>query len=59
MFNNSRLGVLILPEGDTNDLVYEDSGVYICNVTNGIPDESGNLWQSEKIKVMVEGKRLD
>lgn len=55
-FNSGSDGVLILPEGETKGLVFEDSGFYICNVSNGVPDENRNLWQSGKIKVMVEGK---
>lgn len=56
MFNRRSDRKLILPEGDANDLLYEDSGIYVCNVTNGIEDESGKLWQKGEIKVVVEGK---
>ncbi|VDI52989.1 Hypothetical predicted protein [Mytilus galloprovincialis] len=59
MFNKSTSGMLILPEGEADDLVFEDSGFYICNVTNGIPDDCGKLWQSGKIKVMVEGSSFE
>lgn len=55
-FDSSSDRNLILPEGDSNDLLYEDSGVYVCSVTNGITDESGELWQKGKIQVVVEGK---
>lgn len=55
MFHNTSDGVLKLPEGEVNDLVFEDSGFYFCNVTNGISDDTGKLWQSGKIKVMIEG----
>ncbi|CAC5422056.1 unnamed protein product [Mytilus coruscus] len=55
-FNSCSDRKLILPEGDSNDLLYEDSGVYVCSVTNGITDESGKLWQKGEIKVVVKGK---
>lgn len=51
-------GTLILPNNDTENLIYEDSGIYICNVTNNIQNENGNLWQTGKIKVIVEGEML-
>ncbi|VDI51728.1 Hypothetical predicted protein [Mytilus galloprovincialis] len=55
MFKNINDKMLTLPIGDSNDLWYEDSGIYTCNVTNGIPDDSGNLWQTGKIVVVIEG----
>ncbi|XP_052073487.1 fasciclin-2-like [Mytilus californianus] len=55
MFTNTNNKTLTLPIRDYNDLWYEDIGIYICNVTNGIPDDSGNLWQTGKIAVKIEG----
>lgn len=48
-------GTLILPHNNTERLMYEDSGKYICNVTNNIPDEHGRLWLVGYIKVIVSG----
>lgn len=56
MFKNINNKTLTLPIRDSNDLWYEDSGIYTCNVTNGIPDDSGNLWQTGKIVVVIEGE---
>ena len=52
--NGSKDGKLILPRG--SEFRYEDSGIYICNVTNYIPDENGKIWQSGMINVTIEGK---
>lgn len=54
-FKSSSDRNLILP-GDEKDLLYEDSGVYVCNTTNGINDEDGQLWQTGQIRVIVAGK---
>lgn len=48
-------GTLILPHNDTERLMYDDCGIYICNVTNNIPDEYGRLWQVGYITVIVSG----
>ncbi|XP_052063840.1 hemicentin-1-like [Mytilus californianus] len=45
-------GTLILPH---QELTYENSGIYICNVTNGIPDEDGLVWKAGKVEVIIEG----
>ncbi|VDI07333.1 Hypothetical predicted protein [Mytilus galloprovincialis] len=49
-------GTLLLPYDNPDDLTYEDSGIYICNVTNNITDQEGNLWQTGRIHVIVKGK---
>ncbi|CAC5424086.1 unnamed protein product [Mytilus coruscus] len=49
-------GTLILPHHADQELTYENSGIYICNVTNGIPDEDGQLWKAGKVVVIIEGK---
>ncbi|CAC5424099.1 HMCN [Mytilus coruscus] len=49
-------GTLILPNNDREKHMYEDTGIYICNVTNNIPDEGGYIWQTGKIKVIVAGR---
>lgn len=48
----------MLPNKYPNDLMYEDSGIYICKVTNNIPDEDNHLWQIGKIKVIIAGKKI-
>lgn len=48
-------GTLILPNHE--DLTYEDSGIYICNVTNEIQDEDGHVWKAGQVEVIIEGKR--
>lgn len=50
-------GTLLLPYDDPDDLMYEDSGIYICNVTNNITDEDGHLWQTGRIQAKVKGKQ--
>ncbi|CAC5400156.1 unnamed protein product [Mytilus coruscus] len=54
--NGSKHGTLILRNKVSTYPFYEDSGIYICNVTNGVPDEFGNLWQTGTINVTIEGK---
>lgn len=49
-------GKLILPKGDQEDLMYEDSGLYICNVTNHVRDNDGNIWQTGSINLVVKGE---
>ncbi|VDI23455.1 Hypothetical predicted protein, partial [Mytilus galloprovincialis] len=49
-------GTLILAEKDPEDVRFEDGGIYICNVTNGIPDDNNNLWTTGKVEVIVKGK---
>lgn len=49
-------GTLILPHHAAQELTYENSGIYICNVTNGIPDEVGQLWKTGKVDVINEGR---
>ncbi|CAC5424089.1 HMCN [Mytilus coruscus] len=49
-------GTLILPNNERAKLMYEDTGIYICNVTNNIPDEGAHKWQTGKIKVIVAGR---
>lgn len=48
-------GTLTLPELKTTDHLYEDSGIYICNVSNGISGEEEKLWQIGQIRAIVEG----
>lgn len=49
-------GTLILPNNYPDGLMYEDSGIYIYNVTNNITNEDGLLWQTGMIDVVVKGK---
>lgn len=51
-------GTLILAEKDPEDVRFEDGGIYICNVTNGIPDDNNNLWTTGKVEVIVKGKSV-
>lgn len=56
---NASSGVLILPN-HANMLSkferYQDSGVYVCAVNNGIPDQNGDINQQGQTSVRVKGK---
>ncbi|CAC5424097.1 unnamed protein product [Mytilus coruscus] len=49
-------GTLTLQNKVSMHPFYEDSGIYSCCVTNGVPDELGNFWQTGTINVTIEGK---
>lgn len=34
---------------------YENGGVYVCNVSNGIPSTDGSLWRTGTIEVIIKG----
>ncbi|VDI33012.1 Hypothetical predicted protein [Mytilus galloprovincialis] len=42
-------GTLILPHHE--DITFEESGIYICNVTNEVQDEDGHVWKVGKVEV--------
>ncbi|CAC5424669.1 unnamed protein product [Mytilus coruscus] len=47
-------GILHLP--DVNVLNrYQDTGIYICNVSNGIPDYHGNVFQLDRAYIVSKG----
>lgn len=48
-------GILTLPCSNSSDIQYDDSGLYICNVTNNIRNENGQLWQTGTINVTIKG----
>lgn len=45
-------GILRLPEVNLSN-IYQDAGFYICNVSNGIPDYSGNFFQQGRAYYLV------
>lgn len=48
-------GILTLPCSNSSDIQYDDSGLYICNVTNNIRNENGQLWQTGTVNVTIKG----
>lgn len=48
-------GTLTLPCNNTSDIQYDDSGLYICNVTDNIRQENGQLWQTGFVNVTIKG----
>lgn len=48
-------GILQLLE-DNESHRYQNTGFYVCNVSNGISDTSGNLYQQGKDYLELEGK---
>ncbi|CAC5411923.1 unnamed protein product [Mytilus coruscus] len=45
-------GILRLPEINVSN-IYQDTGFYICNVSNGIPDYHGNVYQLGRAYYLV------
>ncbi|CAC5368461.1 unnamed protein product [Mytilus coruscus] len=45
-------GILRLPEMKISN-IYQDTGFYICNVSNGIPDYGGNVFQQDRAYYLV------
>ncbi|XP_071148042.1 kin of IRRE-like protein 1 [Mytilus edulis] len=51
----SSKGKLILPSTESKSDRYQDSGIYICRVSNGIPDGNSNYEQAGKGYFVSEG----
>lgn len=49
-------GILQLPEVNVLNK-YQDSGIYIGNVSNGIPDYRGNVYQHRIMHIVSKGNR--
>ncbi|XP_071179627.1 protein turtle homolog B-like [Mytilus edulis] len=49
-------GTLTLPYINTSDIQYDDSGIYICNVTYNNRNENGQLWQTGTVNVTIRDK---
>ena len=47
-------GTLILPYMNESD-GYQDNGIYLCTVNNGVPDVKGSINQTDDILLNVEG----
>ena len=47
-------GTLILPYLNESDS-YQDNGIYMCTVNNGIPDVEGSINQTGVISINVKG----
>ncbi|XP_052079318.1 uncharacterized protein LOC127717633 [Mytilus californianus] len=52
---NANNGILILPNVKSKIERYQDSGVYLCAVNNGIPDQNGDINQQGQTSVSVKG----
>lgn len=48
-------GILQLLE-DNESHRYQNTGIYVCNVSNGIHDYNGNVFQQGKVYLELEGK---
>lgn len=48
-------GTVTLPYNNTSDIQYDDSGLYICSVTNGIRNGNRQLWQTGTVNVSIRG----
>ncbi|CAC5393285.1 unnamed protein product [Mytilus coruscus] len=55
LFNGTRLGTLPVQRTNNISKQYEDSGYYICRVSNGIPDMNGKKVQKGMTFVTFEG----
>lgn len=55
-FNGTKPGILRVQRTKNLFKQYEDSGYYICRVSNGIPDIKGQTIQQGKLLVIFEGK---
>lgn len=53
--NSTSPGNLTLPNIESNLKRYQDSGIYICRATNGIPDKNNNYEQEGKVFFVSEG----
>ncbi|CAC5393283.1 unnamed protein product [Mytilus coruscus] len=40
------------------DNQYQNSGIYICNVTNGVSSKNGNIFQTRQISIPYEGQPM-
>lgn len=54
--NSTSTGNLILPITELKYNRYQDSGIYICRVTNGIPDRKGRYVQEGNGYFVSKGK---
>lgn len=52
--NGNTTGYLVIPI-QAREYRYQDTGVYICSVSNGIPDPSGILFKKEQVYVISKG----
>ncbi|XP_052105996.1 uncharacterized protein LOC127738697 isoform X2 [Mytilus californianus] len=52
--NGTASGILILPLQE-KQVRYQDSGIYVCSVSNGVPDEYGKYFQKEQSYVISKG----
>lgn len=53
--NGTQFGMLSLPF-KAKDIRYQDSGRYVCSVSNGVPDIDGRYFQNAQITVLSQGK---
>ncbi|XP_052073067.1 cell adhesion molecule DSCAM-like [Mytilus californianus] len=52
--NGSEDGMLAISSFTGTAEAYENGGVYVCNVSNGIHSTDGSLWQTGKIHVIIK-----
>lgn len=57
--NGTGLGTLRVNRTKNPLKQFEDSGYYICRVSNGIPDIEGNSVQEGKAFVTIEGMKRE
>lgn len=50
-------GILRLPFSNSSN-IYQDTGFYICNVSNGVPDYNGNFYQQGVAYIESTGTRV-
>lgn len=50
----TRNGGIQLPEVDVS-FRYQNTGIYICNVSNGVPDTKGNIFQQGSAYLVSHG----
>lgn len=50
-------GIMYLPYVNISNR-YQDTGFYICNVSNGVPDYHGNIFQQGREFIVSEGNQF-
>ncbi|XP_052080102.1 hemicentin-1-like isoform X2 [Mytilus californianus] len=53
--NSTSNGKLLLPILKNTTSKFDDSGIYVCNASNGVPDPHGNVFQYGELFVVWKG----
>lgn len=56
--DGSQDGILLLPNIQDFNTQYYDNGVYICTVSNGIPDVSGTSNRTAAVYLSISGMTI-